>query len=184
MRTVHWHCSKLQPCFVFSLYNGIYLELSNCPTMPKIAWSGEKNNYLSNKSNQTNNGSALTRKCAYYISLMWDQGLGSFSRQQKEVVVGLALSLLVHLMSQVTVKTSSHKKNVYHPQGGQYFFGGKSSSGVSNITEPGTMTQPSRSKPTIRANGSPLTQSEQRTLQALLQKQRAAQELALAVPPA
>jgi hypothetical protein len=34
----------LLPCFVFSLHNGIYLELSNCPPLPKIAREGEKIN--------------------------------------------------------------------------------------------------------------------------------------------
>jgi hypothetical protein len=86
-------------------------------------------------------------------------------------------------MSQITVKTSTQKKK-YQPQAGKYFFGGNSPVGFSNISEPGAMTQPNRNKTIIRANGSPLTEDEKRTLQALLQKQRAARELELSVTSA
>ena len=163
---------------MISLYNGIYLELSYYPFLPKTAGVGEKIKSLSNQQlNQTNNGSALTRKCAYYISLIWDEGLDSLSRQQKEIVAGLTLSLLVHLMSQITVKPSPLRKQKYQPQGGTYFFGGSSSTDFTNINETGTLTQPSKPyKPAIRANGTPLTKEEELTLRALLQKKKAAEE--------
>lgn len=113
---------------------------------------------------------------------MWDVGLSGLSRQQREVVAGLALSLLFQLMSQVTIKTSSRSKKHYSPQGGKFFFGGTQSTGVSNIADFGVPTQSPRLKPVGKANGTPLTQSEKSTLRALLQKQRAAQELALVAP--
>ena len=113
---------------------------------------------------------------------MWDVGLSDLSRQQKEAVSSIAITLIFHLMSQVTIKTSSRTKKHYSPQGGKYFFGGSSSTGVSNIADSDVLTQSSSLKRVGKANGTPLTKDEKSTLRALLQKQRAYQELALASP--
>jgi len=128
---------------------------------------------------------ALSRKCAYYFSLIWHEGIAKLDRQQKETVLLLAISLLTTLFSSITIVNEKSSRKRYQPQssrivGGKvintYGFGTKPKSVPAEV-KPNNVGSTGRSK--IHQSGEPLTKQEEQLLQQLLQKQRTAKEAEL-----
>eukprot|EP00918_Siedleckia_nematoides_P093995 GHVU01206364.1.p1 GENE.GHVU01206364.1~~GHVU01206364.1.p1 ORF type:complete len:124 (-),score=15.01 GHVU01206364.1:10-381(-) len=113
---------------------------------------------------------ALSRKCAYYLSLIWHEGISNLDRSQKETIILTVISTVAMLLSNVTIKSEKPGKRKYQPQGGTYYFGVKSNdpsrdNSVSNIAVLG------REK-----DLGPLTNEEEKLLRRLLQKKRTHEE--------
>jgi hypothetical protein len=113
---------------------------------------------------------ALSRKCAYYLSLLWHDGVDNLDRSQKEAVLLTVISTVAMLLSNITIISEKPGKRKYQPQGGSYHFASKSvdstrESSVSNVADLG------------RSKGyEPLTNEEESLLQKLLQKKRLHEE--------
>lgn len=118
---------------------------------------------------------ALSRKCAYYLSLIWHGGVESLDRQQKETVLLMAISVLTMLFSSITVVSEKSSRKRYQPQGGitKFSFATKSDSpsGESELSNVSSL-----GRPKVYQTGAPLTKQEEQLLQQLLLKQRTARE--------
>jgi len=123
---------------------------------------------------------ALSRKCAYYLSLIWHEGVNSMERQQKETVLLLAISLLTSLISSITVVSEKSPRRRYQPQSGLTKFGFNTRPERTPAeVSPNNVGATGRSK--VHQNGTPLTKQEEHLLQQLLLKQRTAREAELFV---
>lgn len=118
---------------------------------------------------------ALSRKCAYYLSLIWHGGVDNLDRQQKETVLLMAISVVTMLFSSITIISEKSSRKRYQPQGGITRFGfATKTDSPSSKSELSNVSSLGRSK--VHQTGAPLTKQEEQLLQQLLNKQRTARE--------
>ena len=113
---------------------------------------------------------ALSRKCAYYLSLIWHDGIDSLDRSQKETIILAVIATVGMLFSKITIVSEKPGKRRYQPQGGTYYF----ASGPKDSTREGAV---SNIATLGRSKGlEPLTNEEEKLLQRLLLKKRTHEE--------
>lgn len=128
MRSV---CVRFVLQFENSVYNGIYLDLRECPTAYEAMLYGEKNKCLTSQTSFKNNSwYAPARKIAYYCTKLCEQSFSSFTTKEKEGLFLATAEILLIFLSGLTiniVRNGSAKR--FRPQSGKFVavrFGGGS----------------------------------------------------------